>query len=126
MAMESGPARPRDYWTCEAPPPPLLPSRPCGHRLYRDRGAVHFSRYFCLRPRQIVQLIERGLIRGLERVDFVAGDECVLRSMLHADARAIRGLPFHFVFRPTHGVADFAGQGLALAGSQRWNACQSD
>jgi hypothetical protein len=46
--------------------------------------------------------------------------------MLYAAARAIRGLAGHFMFRPAHGVAHFAGQGLALTGSQRWNRCQPD
>jgi hypothetical protein len=46
--------------------------------------------------------------------------------MLHADARALRRLALHFVFRPAHRVAHFTGQGLALTGSQRWNRCQAD
>src|SRR6202521_5887030 len=114
------PARTRDYWTGETPVTPRSELRSRSHRLYRDRGAVHFSGYLCLGAGQIVQLVERGLIRGLQCVDFVADHECVLRSMLHADARALRGLALHFVFCPAHSVADFTGQGLALTGSQRW------
>jgi len=40
--------------------------------------------------------------------------------------RVQSGLALHFVFCPTHRVAYFAGQGLALAGGQRWNRCQPD
>jgi hypothetical protein len=39
--------------------------------------------------------------------------------MLDAGARAFRGIARHLMFRPAHGVAHFAGQGLAVTGSQR-------
>jgi hypothetical protein len=41
--------------------------------------------------------------------------------MLYAAARALRGIAGHFMLRPAHGVAHFAGQGLALTGSERRN-----
>src|ERR1017187_2142148 len=44
--------------------------------------------------------------------------------MLDAPTGAIRCLAGHFMLRPAHGVAYFAGQGLALTGSQRRNRRQ--
>jgi hypothetical protein len=44
--------------------------------------------------------------------------------MLYAAAGARRGVAGHFMFRAAHGIADFAGHRLSLAGSERRNRHQ--
>src|SRR5579859_7077852 len=46
--------------------------------------------------------------------------------MLDAGARAIGSFAGHLMLCPAHGVAHFAGQGLALSGGQDWNRPQAN
>src|SRR5271168_2092432 len=41
--------------------------------------------------------------------------------MLHASAGALGSAAGHFMFRAAHGIAHFASQGLAFAGSECWD-----
>ncbi len=60
-------------------------------------------------PGELVERVQSGLIRRLQHVRSITDDQCILRSVIHAFARAL-GRRRIDVPAPTHGVPHFANE----------------
>src|SRR6266404_4379418 len=77
------------------------------HRLHRNGISVGCARDFGLLPSQLAEVVQRGLIRGLKGIDFVADYQSVLSAFLDAGTNAGCGgeVPLH-VLSAAHGIAN--------------------
>src|SRR5450756_2028488 len=72
--------------TCVAPIPRLLLGG--SHRLHRNGISCCCARNFGLFPSQLVEFVQRGLIRSVKGINLVADYQSVLSAFLHADTNA--------------------------------------
>src|ERR1019366_2282594 len=81
---------------------------------------------FGLLPSQLVEFVQRGLIRGVKGINLVADYQSVLSAFLHAGTNAICGgdTPFR-VLSAAHGLANPSGEGLATTCGHARHASQS-
>src|ERR1700730_19374164 len=85
--------------------PPLLLGG--SHRLHRNGISVGCARDFGLLPSQLAEVVQRGLIRGLKGIDFVADYQSVLSALLHAGTNAsCGGDPSLHVLSACHRIAN--------------------
>src|SRR5271170_2231666 len=82
------------------------------HRADFNRVAVQFAFHRGLAGAQFFKGGERGLVLGIEGIDFSADHQGVLRSLLDTLAEASSVVALHHVFRSAHGVTDGASERL--------------
>src|SRR5712672_1968903 len=76
------------------------------HRLHRNGISVGCARDFGLLPSQLAEFVQRGLIRGVKGIDFVADYQSVLAALLHAATNTgCGGDPTFSVLSTAHGIA---------------------
>src|ERR1019366_1482206 len=95
------------------------------HRLHRNGISVGRARDFGLLPSQLVELVQRGLIRGVKGIDLVADYQSVLGAFLHAGTNTGRRVAPLPVLGAAHGVADLSGKGLSAARGHSGHNSQS-
>jgi hypothetical protein len=62
----------------------------------------------------LVERVKRWLVAGVERIDLIANDECIFRSLGDTGSRARRWIARHCVFGAAHRVANGAGEVFSL------------
>src|ERR1700730_3103484 len=109
----------------------LLPRLLLGgsHRLHRNGNSIGCARDFGLLPSQLAEIVQRGLIRGVKGIDFLADYQSVLSALLHAGTNAGcgggGGEPSLHVLSAAHGIAKLSRQGLGAARSHARDDSQS-
>src|ERR1700736_4484028 len=107
--------------------PPLLLGG--SHRLHRNGISVGCARDFGLLPSQLAEVVQRGLIRGVKAIDFVADYQSLLSALLHAGTNAGcgggGGEPSLHVLSAAHGIANLSRKGLGAARSHARHDSQS-
>src|ERR1039458_1737388 len=89
-----------------------------GYGLHWSGISVGCASNFGLLPSQLVEFVQRGLIRGVKGINLVADYQSVLSAFLHADTNAgCGGDPPLSVLGPAHGIANLSGKGLGVARS---------
>jgi hypothetical protein len=90
MDLEGIVAKPRTWQWCFATVPPRL-LLGGSHRLHRNGISVGCARDFGLLRSKLAEAVQRGLIRGVKGIDFVADYQSVLSAFLHAGTNAVCG-----------------------------------
>jgi len=72
------------------------------HRLHRDGIAIRCVRDFGLFPSQLVEFVQRGLIRRVDGGHFVIDHQSILSALLHASTNAVCGAIFPSVCFAPH------------------------